>query len=206
MNTQRHTNRARWTRRLAPVVLLAAIGLGCDDDDGGGRADLGGSWTAFEGGDWVAAESGFLDAIAGDGGHAEAWVGLGWTRALKQVDPEQPQDMREGVLDAFRTADRLQVGCVDAWAGLAHFHSSQADTVAALEWSLDVLDLAGNDYVFAHRTDVTGRGLRAIAALNLVKLGRLDEALLQLQAVFPGWAPDPAGDETAQLLAKIGEL
>lgn len=198
---------ARLARLALPLAVLAVIGFGCDDDDSGsGRASLGASWTAFEGGNWAAAEDGFLEAVGRDDTHAEAWLGLGWARALRQVDPAEPQDLREGVLDAFHHADRLQADYADAWAGLAHYHASQADTVAALEWSLDALDQAGDGYRFAHRTEVDGRSLRAIAALNLVKLGRLPEALVQVQAVFPGWTPDPAGDELAQLLEKIGEI
>jgi len=199
---------ARAARLLLLPALAAALATGCDDDGGGdGRAALGSAWTAFESGDGAAAEQAFVDALARDATRAEAWLGLGWSRALRQTDPAEEADLREGVLDAFRHADRLQADHVDAWAGLAHFHAAEADTVAALEWSLDALELAGNGYVFAHRPAVDGRSLRRIAALNLLKLGRWDESLAQVQAVFAGWTPDAAaGDTLAQLLVKIGEL
>jgi tetratricopeptide (TPR) repeat protein len=201
------TPKPRRPLRWLPLVLLGLTLAGCSDDDDSSRAALGSSWSAFRAGDWQEAESGFLSAIGRDGSHAEAWLGLGWTRALRHADAGDHSDQREGVLDAFRRADRLQRDYADCWAGLAHYHSSQADTVAAVEWSLDALDLAGDNYRFVHREAVDGRSLRKIAAWNLLKLGRWDESLEQVRAVFAGWSPDAAaGDTLAQLLAKIGEL
>ncbi len=192
-----------------PVVALTLSMLcaGCAGDGDSGRPSLDGAWSSFEGGDWTAAEEDFLSAVDADPRHAEAWCGLGWTRAMLHVDPDDPADYREAVLADFREADLLQADYADAWAGLANFHSHENDTLLAVEWSLDLIDLRGDDYVFAHRAEVNSRSIRRIAAWNLVKLDRLLEALAQVQAVFPEFDPDTEADDFLELLLlKIGEM
>jgi tetratricopeptide (TPR) repeat protein len=190
-----------------PLALLAASFLmtGCSDDSSDSRMSLGGAWSSFESGNYDVAADEFMAALDQDQEHAEAWCGLGWTRAM--MEPASGLSYHEAVYDAFHRADALSPDYSDAWAGLALFHSAEADTVLAIEWSIDLLDLEGDTWQFSHRADVNSRAMHKVAAWNLFKLKRYTEALLQVQAVFPDFQPDTAGDDFLELLfARIGEL
>lgn len=197
----------RFARVLSTVGLALSLGLwiGCSKTSDNAGPDLGAAWSDYEAGQWQAAAESFLEAVDGHPASAEAWCGLGWSRAALQAQGSQPGDLREGVLTALRRADQLRVGYVDAWAGLAEFHSAANDTLAALEWARDAAEEGGAGYVFGHRPAVTHRSLRKIAAWSLFKLGRYPEAGVQVRAVLPAF--QYAGpDSLATLLAGIGSL
>ena len=199
------------TTRFACTVsclgLVLALGLwsGCGKSSDNVGPDLGPAWADYEQGQWQAAAEAFLEAVDQHPASAEAWCGLGWSRAALQAQGSQPVDLREGVLTALRMADQLRVDYVDAWAGLAEFHGAANDTLAALEWARDAAETGGAGYVFGHRPAVTHRSLRKIAAWSLFKLGRYPEAGAQVRAVLPAF--QYAGpDSLATLLEGIGSL
>jgi len=202
--------RTMMTRRLRlslPVgAVLLALGCAGDGSDGGDALDLDPAWGEFGQGDWPAATEAFLTAVAQAPANAEAWCGLGWSRASWQATGEAPGDLSEGVLGAFREADRLRPGYVDAWAGLAEFHSVRGDTLAALNWALDAAGEGGADYIFAHRGEVSHRSLRKIAAWQYFKLERYAEAAAQVRTVVPGFQYAGRPDSLEVLLAGIGSL
>ena len=195
--------RMRITRAAAVLALLA---LGCSDSPDSAGPELGAAWSAYEQGQWQAAADDFLEAVGASPASAEAWCGLGWSRAALHASGHVEGDLREGVLAAFRQADRLRPDYVDAWAGLAEFHSAANDTLAALEWARDAADGGGAAYVFAHREAVTHRSLRKIAAWSLFKLGRYAEAGAQVRHVLPDFHYAGGADSLDVLLAGIDSL
>jgi tetratricopeptide (TPR) repeat protein len=196
---------------LTPVLATGlALGLGgCADDDDSGPTeampDLRQAWADYGSGDLAEAGEAFLAAVAEHPSSAEAWCGLGWTRAALHME-EGAGDLREGVLAAFREADRRRAGYVDAWAGLAEYHHAVNDTLLALEWAVDAAEAGGADYVFAHRQGVNHRSLRKIAAWSLFKLGRYAEAGAQVRAVLPSFQYAGGADSLEVLWAGIGGL
>jgi tetratricopeptide (TPR) repeat protein len=200
--------RTRITTSLLALLTLS-FALGCSDDDesnnGVSRLSLSSAWNAFEGGDLAGANSAFQDALAGDPAYAEAWCGLGWTRAL-QLAADPGLGSSEGVIDAFRQADRFEENYVDAWAGLAEAYNWEADTLAALEWALDAAETGGNAYAFEHVSNVTHRSLRKIAAWNYFKLSRYDEAGEQVQTVLTDFVWRGRPDSLEYLFESIGGL
>jgi len=194
---------------LTPVLATGLVlGLGgCADDDDGATAapDLRAAWLDYASGDLAQAGDAFLEAVAEAPRSAEAWCGLGWTRAALHMEEEEA-DLREGVLSAFREADRHQVDYVDAWAGLAEFHHAANDTLLALEWAVDAAEAGGAGYVFAHRQGVNHRSLRKIAAWSLFKLGRYAEAGAQVRAVLPAFQYAGGPDSLEVLWEGIGGL
>ncbi len=198
-------NSVKHTVRLGVALLALGLAAGCADDNESDAPNLGAAWSAYEQGDWQAAGEDFLSAVTADPAAAEAWCGLGWSRAALQVQGGFG-DQREGVLTAFEQADRLRPDYVDAWAGLAEFHSSANDTVAALEWALDAAEAGGPGYQFAHRAAVTHRSLRKIAAWSLFKLGRYSEAGAQVRLVLSGFQYAGGADSLEVLLEGIHSL
>lgn len=196
--------------KLGSLALLAGVlCLGCSDEDsntvGTTRISLDPAWTAFAAGDWSGAGAGFLDALSHDPGYAEAWCGLGWARA-RELSSNGSAFSSEGVLEAFRQADRNETNYVDSWAGLAEYHNWAGDTLDALEWSLDAAETGGADYSFAHAAGVNHRSMRKIAAWNLFKLRRYDEAADQVLIVLPGFAWRGSPDSLELLFSGIGAL
>ena len=196
----------RWRLMSAGVLALLVLILplaGCDDDDDGvSRRSLNSGWSAFTSGDWQTAVDEFLAAVEQDQTHAEAWCGLGWSEAM--LDLESAYDLREAVHTHLLRADALREDYSDAWAGLAQFASAHLDTLAAVEWSLDVVALEGDFYAFEYNSDVNSRSMRKIAAWNLYKLTRYEQALEQVQAVFPSFSLDFESEQAlAELLAQI---
>lgn len=192
-------------RRAWPAWVLLLLLGGCGDDDATSTADLSTAWSEFEQGDWAAADEAFLAALAQTPSSAEAWCGLGWSRAARHAQGGSG-DLREGVLDALAEADRLRGGYVDAWAGLAEFHNALNDTLPALEWALDAAEAGGPGYQFQHQAGVNHRSLRKIAAWSLFKLGRYAEAGSQVALVLPGFSYAGRADSLEVLLEGIGGL
>jgi hypothetical protein len=200
------TKRSARTLSLPALLFLLLLPAGCSDDGGGdGAPALGQAWSDYEQGQWQASAEAFLAAVDDHPGSAEAWCGLGWCRAALQAQGASG-DLREGILGAFREADRLRSGYVDAWAGLAEFHSAANDTMAALDWALDAAATGGAAYAFAHRPAVNHRSLRKIAAWSLFKLERYAEAGGQVRAVLPNFQYSGRPDSLEVLLAGIGSL
>ncbi len=184
------------------VLLLPLAGCDDDDDDGVARRNISSAWTAFVVGEYQYAVDEFLAAVEQDQTHAEAWCGLGWSEAM--LDLESAYDLDEAVHTHLLRADALRENYSDAWAGLAQYASAHQDTLMALEWSLDLLALEGDDYAFLYCPKVNSRAIRKIAAWNLYKLTRYDEALLQVQAVFAEFTLDLNDEQAlADLLAQI---
>jgi tetratricopeptide (TPR) repeat protein len=197
------------TARLALVLVLTGLAFqGCDDDDdtpGAPLPSVSGAWSEFQAGDWSQAHTAFLQALAANPEHAEALCGLAWSQAM--LDGTDGADYRQAIEENFLLADQLRSGYLDAWAGLANFYSAQSQPLLAVEWSLDLLAQAGESYTFSHRTQVNSRSLHGIAAWNLFKLARYDEAVDQVQAVFPDYNPNPADPLYLEtLLARIGDI
>jgi hypothetical protein len=196
---------------LTPALALG-LALGCagcaDDDDNGpteAMPDLRVAWADYRDGDLATAGGAFLEAVAEHPSSAEAWCGLGWTRAALHMEEGQG-DLREGVLSAFQEADRRRAGYVDAWAGLAEYHHAANDTLLALEWALDAAEAGGAGYQFAHRDGVNHRSLRKIAAWSLFKLGRYGEAGAQVRTVLPSFQYSGRPDSLEVLWGGIGDL
>jgi hypothetical protein len=193
---------------LHTSMLLVALTLllsACSDDTKTQWMNLNEAWTAFEAEQYDLAASEFLSAVDQNNQHAEAWCGLGWSRAM--LEAEEGLDYREAVLDAFHQADALAPSYVDAFAGLALYHSASVDTLQALEWSLDVLSTGGLHWQFAHRSDVNSRAMHKIAAWNLFKLQRYTECLTQVQFVFPSFQPLVESEDFLDLLfAQMGQI
>ena len=208
--TMSHRTTTRFVTRILPMLLLGGLAFqACDDDvdSPAGHAGVGSSWTQFQSGNWQAASDGFLSALSGDPFHPEALCGLAWSQAMLNDGSPGGPDYRDAIEDNFLLADQLRPGYQDAWAGLASFYSSQSDTLLAIEWSLDLLNAAGESYVFTHRPEVNSRAMHKIAAWNLFKLSRYAECESQVRSVFPDFNPDdtdPLYLET--LLARINDL
>jgi tetratricopeptide (TPR) repeat protein len=192
-------------KRLWPALFVLTFQFGCSDDSTSSAPDLGAAWSEYQQGDWQAADEAFLAAVEQSPTSAEAWCGLGWSRAALHAHGDVG-DLREGVLTALREADRLRPGYVDAWAGLAEFHNAANDTLLALEWAVDAADAGGTGYQFAHRDGVNHRSLRKIAAWSLFKLGRFSEAGTQVRLVLPHFQYAGGADSLDLLLQGIGEL
>ncbi len=196
------------TRTAAACLALSALWLGaCDDDDDGGVShdNVTQAWSSFSDGNWNTASTEFQQALQGDPTHAEAYCGLAWSQAM--LSENGGPDYSEAIRANFLAADTHRENYADAWAGLAHFHSAQLDTVQAIEWAEDLLTLAGNAYSFDYRAEVDGRSVRKIAAWNRYKLQDYDAALAHVQSVFGDFQPDTAAEDYLELLlSRIGDL
>lgn len=201
------TSRRSVARGLLGLGLLMSLGLGaCTDDDENTAPNLGEAWSAYEQGNWTAAGAAFLEAVQESPECAEAWCGLGWSRAALQSSAGDALNLDEGVLEAFHRADQLQADYVEAWAGLAEFHSVQGDTMAALNWALDAAETGGAAWTFSHNPAVQHRSLRKIAAWQLFKLRRYPEAGAQVRTVLPTFQYTTGPDSLDTLLEGIGSL
>lgn len=194
---------------LLPLVLASALVFaGCDSDDDNNTASLPSvstSWQEFQGGDWAAASQGFLEALDGNPEHPEALCGLAWSQGM--ITQTGGADYRQSIEENFLLADQLRPVYLDAWAGLANFYSAENQPLRAVEWSLDLLEEAGEGYTFTHRTTVNSRSMHGIAAWNLFKLARYEESVLHVRAVFPDFAPNPADPLYLEtLLARIDDI
>lgn|GEM_PF-2371754 len=187
------------------LLFTACTGDG-DEEDAPDAPNLAPAWTAYSAGDWSEANAFFLSAVQSAPASAEAWCGLGWSRAAVQAASGGAIDLSEGVRDAFRHADELRADYVEAWAGLAEFHSTKGDTMAALNWALDAADAGGAAWHFHHNPAVNHRSLRKIAAWQLFKLQRYAEAGAQVRLVLPEFEYATGADSLAILLEGIGTL
>lgn len=191
-------------------LLFALLFTSCTDDgdeeDSTDAPNLAPAWTAYGAGDWAEANAFFLSAVQSAPSSAEAWCGLGWSRAAVQAASDGAIDLNEGVRDAFRRADQLRADYVEVWAGLAEFHSAQGDTMAALNWALDAADTGGASWHFHHNPAVNHRSLRKIAAWQLFKLKRYAEAGAQVRLVLPTFVYATGSDSLTILLEGIGSL
>ena len=206
---------SRWTRVAHGALrgaLMLALGLGIsacsdnDDEDASPSVNLTPAWSAYESGQWAEAGDAFLQAVQTAPASAEAWCGLGWSRAALDAASGGTLGMDEGVRDAFHRADQLRPDYVEAWAGLAEFHSVQGDTMAALNWALDAAETGGAAWVFTHNSAVGHRSMRKIAAWQLFKLKRYPEAGAQVRQVLPTFSYATGADSLEQLLAGIHSL
>lgn len=202
---------ARVARPLRGLLMLClSLGLvSCADDNGDEdtpSVNLAPAWNAYESGQWTEAGAAFLEAVQIAPANAEAWCGLGWSRAAQDAAAGGTLGYDEGVREAFRRADDLRVDYVEAWAGLAEFHSVQGDTMAALNWALDAADEGGAAWTFGHNPGVGHRSLRKIAAWQLFKLKRYSEAGAQVRLVLPGFTYATGADSLEQLLTGIHSL
>lgn len=181
-------------RRWAGAAALLASLTGCgsndtfppliDVEDG---IRLG--WEAFERADYGRAEALFLATLRTDGRSAEARRGLGWTRAYAG-------DL-DGAAANFEAALTLEMGHVDALAGLAAVEHALGEWSAAIGRAREALARDAS-WAFAHRAGVDAEDLRLIVAQAAALLGPAlyDDAQAELDLLDPANGLDAADDAT----------
>ena len=192
------------TMRVAPLVTIYGCLLlsGCGDDDNGGVTAeqlTSEGWTLFELGDFAGARSKFEEALAVDGGFAEADNGLGWTWVRL--------DSLEVAVSRFDAALTKGLPSADPYAGqaVAYRDVEPVDLTLAVAAAGSAL---GREirYTFSHDPRLDWKDLRLILAQSYFGLQRYAEASAQVDSLG-GTVPDPNSERfVEELLLEIERL
>jgi hypothetical protein len=156
-------------------------------------------WGFFARGEFVSAEGKFGEALGIDSTYADAWNGMGWSRAYRHLLIEAAASLE--------AANSFGLGTADAWAGLAAVYRDAGDP-PDLSLSLAAADSAlARDplFVFPHRTGVDSLDLHLLRAQVLVAMGgtRLAEAQAEADFLRPENDLDPADPETWEIEGEV---
>lgn len=190
--TERDSTRHR-AGRLLLLAALVLVGTGCSSGGSGPSVDpqekTDEGWAAFEGQDYGAALLAFQAAVDADDGFADAWNGLGWTRAYQE-------ELGDAAM-ALQNAVDSGLPVPDARAGLAIVYRDVPALDSAIAEALAVL-AADAEWVFTHRSSVDYLDMHLVLAQCYYREGEASfgEAQTQLDVLDPDNGLDPAAPAT----------
>ncbi|MFO7767346.1 MAG: fibronectin type III domain-containing protein [bacterium] len=146
-------------------------------------------WTAFEAEDYAGASSRFQQALDFDGGHADAHLGLGWTRAFLGELSDAAASLS--------AANSSGLSTPDAHAGLAVVYRDLPDLVQCVSRAAMVLT-ADASWSFPHRSSIDHQDMRLIRAQAYYRMGPsgYPDAQSEVDILDPANGLDPADPGT----------
>ncbi len=112
-------------------------------------------WARFEADEFTAAKSNFEEAILMDNAYADAYCGLGWSKAMLN-------DLADAKID-FLLAINTGLSSMDAHAGIAGVYRDLSDLDSAIQSASTVLQNTPS-YQFSHRLSIDYKDMHLIMA------------------------------------------
>ncbi|MFO7769018.1 MAG: tetratricopeptide repeat protein [bacterium] len=189
MSGRNGTIRGSGRAPILGALLLALAAAGCSSGSGPSvdpREKTDEGWAAFESGDYAAAAAAFQDAVRADEAFADAWNGLGWSRAFLEQLGDAAMALQKAV-DSGLVVPDARAGLAIVYREVPHLDGAITEARAVLA--------ADAHWVFSHMTSVDYLDIHLVLAQCYYRLGEenFGSAQAQLDILDPDNGLD-AGD------------